>query len=445
MNVHQMIRRLIGENMYELSDIDFKKSFRTLPVILGLVDSFFKQDSIFQLSNLNQDIEHISGRADGAVGRIEIMPIVSAKDEKFKSDSTDDGTEQKATEQAKEFFINQIADKIQTILKMRDDVKPDDIMILVKKRNPFAAPMIDALQKRNIPVSGADRISLPDYPPVMDLLAMMRFCIDNTDDYSLACALKSPFFELSDDEIFKLCRGNTRLDENNKLRGTIFEEIKITRPELFNKLQNIISHAINLAPYSFMMWLLDENRIGNFSVRENMLRRMGTQINDPLEEFLTLSLAFERTQSGGIIEFIDWFIKGDSVVKRDMNIADGVKVMTVYGAKGLEAKIVFLIDTASLKDNSERSHPLRLPNGLWVWKAADMRKVAALARFYEQQEIQKINEYYRLCYVAMTRPKNELYIYGYTQYNDAAKESWYTNLRAVFGGADDNSNTIVIE
>ena len=72
-----------------------------------------------------------------------------------------------------------------------------------------------------------------------------------------------------------------------------------------------------------------------------MIAALGTQIIDPLEEFLTICLAYERTQSGTLHEFLKWFITGGSEVERDMDAASGVRIVTVHGSKGLDAYWVY--------------------------------------------------------------------------------------------------------
>ena len=75
--------------------------------------------------------------------------------------------------------------------------------------------------------------------------------------------------------------------------------------------------------------------------REKMVAALGGQIIEPLEEFLTICLSYERTQSGMLRHFMKWFIEGGSEIKRETSAADGVRIATTHSSKGLEAPIVF--------------------------------------------------------------------------------------------------------
>ena len=75
-------------------------------------------------------------------------------------------------------------------------------------------------------------------------------------------------------------------------------------------------------------------------------RRLGAEANDALDEFLNLAFDYERRETPSLQGFVAWLREARAEVKRDMEIArDEVRVMTVHGAKGLEAPIVILADT----------------------------------------------------------------------------------------------------
>src|SRR5690606_27199542 len=83
-------------------------------------------------------------------------------------------------------------------------IRPSDILILVRKRAPFAAPMIKALKSAGIPVAGADRMRLTEQLAVMDLMALGDALLLPEDDLTLAALLKSPVFGLNEEELFSL-------------------------------------------------------------------------------------------------------------------------------------------------------------------------------------------------------------------------------------------------
>ena len=94
--------------------------------------------------------------------------------------------------------------------------------------------------------------------------------------------------------------------------------------------------------------------------KRRLLARLGLEAEDPLDEFISLTLAYERTHPPSLQGFLHWLEQGDVEIKRDLDQAgnDAVRIMTVHGAKGLQAPIVFLPDTLQV--------PTRLPRLLWL-------------------------------------------------------------------------------
>ena len=96
-------------------------------------------------------------------------------------------------------------------------IRAGDILILVRKRAPFAPAMISALKARGIDVAGADRLVLTEQIAVQDLMALGDFLNLPDDDLALASVLKSPLFGLDDDDLIALAQGRT---------GSLWEELR---------------------------------------------------------------------------------------------------------------------------------------------------------------------------------------------------------------------------
>lgn len=360
--------------------------------------------------------------------------------------------EKKSTATARKEYLFAIADKIQSLVT-KENFAPSDIMVLVQRRNPFAAPLVKELKSRGIDVAGNDRIILPDFPAIRDLLNLLRFCMDPTDNYSLCCTLKSPLYRLNEDDIFNICSRQKELQKTTKTGQdtlTTFDVLQKLHNDIFTELSEIIEWSKILAPYSFFMRVLNTN-----NHRTKMITALGAQIIDPLEEFLTICLAYERTQPGTLRHFIKWFITGGSEIKRDMDTSSGVRIVTVHGSKGLESPIVFLIDTtATPRDKPERIFPIEsilLQKNITVSgnNNIDAEKVTAWLwtphkNNSEQIEVvsdialnKKIAEYYRLLYVAMTRARDRLYIYGFTTNKNPPEIAWHTQLTKILSDSND--------
>ncbi len=407
----------IKQNMRTLHEIPLDQSFRSLGAILSTVDTFFDDETIINISGFKNNDHKCFRRGQGLV---EIHKL-SAK----QSDGTtvDD-------------YIKNIADKIKSLI---DDgtYSARDIMVLIQNRKPMAAPLVAELKRQNIDVAGSDRIVLPNFPAIRDLLNLVRFCINPADDYSLCCVLKSPLFRLTEDDIFKICK------IKNDTKSTVFDTLSSTHPDAHTRLSQILTWADTMAPYSFFSTVLDSN-----NARGEMIAALGTQIIDPLEEFLTICLSYERTQPGTLRHFLKWFITGDSEIKRDMDASTGVRVVTVHGSKGLEAPVIFLIDTIHMPKtdktvkipSSELSPILRtagqnMPQ-TWLWSPdKDGGRCTQQDAATNAAKQIHLAEYYRLLYVAMTRARDRLYIYGFTPNKNPPENAWHTQLWRVLSTA----------
>ncbi len=414
----QEIAAQISNNFREICEIPLAQSFRSTAPILEFVDAFFTNRDIIDLSGFANN-DHKCFRI-GAPGCVELFPVASKK-----NDDCDVRN-----------YISAIADKIQSMINS-GECRADDIMILVQKRKPLAPPLVAELKRRNINVAGSDRIVLPDFPAIRDLLNLTRFCLTPTDDYSLCCVLKSPIFRLTEGDILNLCTARTnaiKTHDADTQSVSVFDMLRISHPDIFERLGTMIEWAEKFGPHTFFSNILNSN-----DTRRDMIAALGSQIIDPLEEFITICLAYERTQPGTMRHFLKWFITGGSEIKRDLDESSGVRIVTVHGSKGLEAPVVFLIDTTNMPEAEKfipitRTTPqLNMPTP-WIWvprAVASQRRADAAASAMSN----KIAEYYRLLYVAMTRARDRLYIYGHTAHKAPNPDSWHARLWSVFGNA----------
>ena len=151
-------------------------------------------------------------------------------------------------------------------------------------------------------------------------------------------------------------------------------------------------------------------------------------------------LEYERTNLSSIAGFIAWLEATSANLKRDMEQGAGeVRVMTVHGAKGLEAPIVFLPDTCTKPDGRKVAGVLYDTDaaGLPVWRIRKDFAVEATTTLEAEQMAAMQREHNRLLYVAMTRARDRLYVCGFLKSKKAdgwqdeqpVDGTWYHAIR----------------
>jgi ATP-dependent helicase/nuclease subunit A len=259
----------------------------------------------------------------------------------------------------------------------------------------------------------------------MDLIALADALLLPQDDLALASALKSPLFGLTEEQLFTLAwrrKGTLRAALRAKAGDLDFAGVN-------ERLDRYAAWARHESPFGFYARIL-----GADQGRARFHARLGAEAADALDEFLEHALTYERHEAPTLQGFVAWLRTGETQVKRDMDIArDEVRVMTVHGAKGLEAPIVILADTTTPPKGPREPRLLTLPPARavpgtpeqMVWagrKADDVAPVAAArARAVTAAE----NEYRRLLYVALTRAADRLVIAGSRGQNRMPEGCWY--------------------
>ncbi|KAB2848283.1 MAG: double-strand break repair helicase AddA, partial [Hyphomicrobiaceae bacterium] len=326
-------------------------------------------------------------------------------------------------------LANRIATTIRTWLDRGEllasagrPITAGDILILVRKRAPFAEPMIRALKQRGIAVAGADRIRVGEELAVMDLRALAEFMLLPEDDLSLATVLKSPIFGFDDGDLLRL-----RSAGAGSLWGALLREAAAEQryADAAKELKDWRARADYQPPYEFFAGLLDRD-----GVRGRLLKRLGAEAIEGIEEFLSLALNYDEGKAPSLQGVLAALGGGGADVKRDMDQGrDEVRVMTVHGAKGLEAPIVFLADTCSAP-SARRPALVDIggEGGLFVWAVKGSGRHPAIEAGAAAEAREEAEEQDRLLYVAMTRARDRLYVAGFEGENGRANGCWYDTI-----------------
>jgi ATP-dependent helicase/nuclease subunit A len=413
-------------------------SFRAVDPLLTAIDRIFQDGTRTPGVTGTSPLRHISNRA-GQAGFIEIWHTETHQNGE-RADIWTPLEEPRATSpvtRLAERIVATIERWLQSgeVLKSENrPIRPGDILILVRKREPFAPAMVAALKARGIRVAGADRMVLSEHIAVQDLMAAGDFVLLPEDDLTLAALLKSPLFNFDDDDLLQIAHGR----KGSLWTALAFGAQKDARfAAAVETLKRWRERADFAPPFEFYAALLDQDE-----GRSKMLARLGAEAADPIDEFLNLALAYDRTSHPSLQGFLAWVRSGRHEIKRDMEQGrDEVRVMTVHGAKGLEAPIVFLPDTCSAPSVRRSSALLDAPRTaacslgvpfLWPVKGTSHLEVVRLAKAAREQA--EFEEHNRLLYVAVTRARDRLYVAGFEGKSGRPGRCWYNLIKEALEG-----------
>ncbi len=421
--------------------IQLALSFRSVDAVMRAVDAVFSEPGarsglVAETSpTAQQIIRHQTHRAS-APGLVELWPPVEA-DEGDAPEDIDNPVDQPPSGNAPELLSQRVARRIkdwlqtgETLASQGRPVRPGDILILLRDRRQMAGPLIRALKQLNVPVAGSDRLRLTGHIAVMDLIALGRFALLPDDDLTLAAVLKSPFAGLTDDDLIALAPGRPG-SLWRALRARAGERAAWGGAAAF--LKRVLADADQAPPFEFYQSVLTGLGGG-----KALLSRLGPDAEDPIDEFLSQALGYERDNPPSLEGFLHHLRIGKPVVKREMDATDdAVRVMTVHGAKGLEAPIVFLVNNkvrARRGGGGPKAPPFYLDPGpnpdapplpfLSVSKA-DAPEYGLKLR--DDFETASAREDRRLLYVGLTRAADRLYVVGH---GAPADDGWHAMTRA---------------
>ena len=359
--------------------------YRSLPNILKAVDSVFDGEVgrfAFEEDNIDYK-KHIPYRQDHE-GIVELISL----------------DEENPVNQIADTFENLINSKI-VVPSTGKEIQASDVMILTRSRSEISESLINELTKRNIKIAPPDRIFLAKELLVLDILALIDICMDKSNDYSLACILKSPhIFEepLSNDDLFYIC--------NNRALN-VFDNLQVLHPVKFYYINEIISHykENNLVEFLYYISIL-------------VVRVFNQKDRGILNALMNEAIKYSSKKSSNIGEFLAYVRESEIKISQQQESSDGVKVSTIHGAKGLEAPVIFLLDFELSADKAKvkfiwsEQNLKSLKDSLFFIKPSKSDSFEEAAEFIEEEYIEEDKELLRLLYVAMTRPRDILYIFG---------------------------------
>jgi len=418
-------------------DLSMDKSFRSSPPILATVDRVIADLGHGSLGLSDMPNRH-STKHVGRSGSVTLWQPYSEEVALAEEEAGEEGW----VGETVRGYARKLARQVRTwlgspfLLESKGrPVRPEDILILVRRRGALASLIVARLHAEGVPVAGVDRLLLTAPLAVKDLLAAARFAVQPLDDLNLAALLVSPLFGWSQDELFEAAFGR---------EGPLWPHIRGFGPpsawagrfvESLEGLQAILAMADYATPYIFLETLLS----GPLRARHKLLERLGSEARDPIEELLGAALDFETGSAPSLQRFLDWFARGDVEIVRDPSAPlDAVRVMTVHGSKGLQSPIVILADACADPDRKGgqggASALLALDGDsppVPIFRPRKEELVEPLKSQIEARDRLDREEHWRLLYVAMTRAEERLYVggsLGPADRNGPPEASWFAAI-----------------
>ncbi len=406
-------------------------SFRSTAPVLALVDAVFAAPQAAGGVVEGGTLRHHANRA-GQAGSVTLWPLAPRPEQVAPEPWTvpqQNHPARSAPEDLVRHLAAWISRQVSGGVMLASAGRPmhaGDVLVLVRRRGDFDRALVRELKKLSVPVAGLDRMMLTEQPAVQDLLALCAALLLPQDDLTLAEMLVSPLGGLTDDSLMQLAATRT---------GTLWDALRrraAERPDwqaahdFFAALLGRVDFA---APYAVLA-----EALGPLGGRARLFARLGPEAAEPVDELLAAALHYAALHPPSLQGFLHWLDLAGAEVKREADAAgDTVRIMTVHGAKGLEAPLVILPDTVALPPDDARIHWTRDAQSgvkLPLWAPNKHFRCDAVDRLRAEAAALRTEEYNRLLYVALTRARDHLLICGWEPRGEVPETSWYSLVAA---------------
>lgn len=429
---HKKFKKLAIDANQQWLDGVLSVSFRSTGPVLELTDEVFAEGFARQgVLNPRETMHHGVSRR-GQAGSATFWPLTQTIDPEDAPD-WDIADEYQPSSSAITLLARNIADYIaqrltQLLPAKNRNARPGDFLILVRSRGAIVMALTSELKARGIEVAGLDRMILPDQPVVSDVLALCDALLLPADDLAFAQFLVSPLGGLSDESLMDLA-----MNRKGALLETLYA--RATAREDWSTAKMFYDSLRKKVDFDTPFTLLSE-ALGSLGGRAKLLMRFGAEAAEPLDELLSEALQYTLQNPASLQGFVQYLRLSGQEIKRESETGgDEVRIMTVHGAKGLQAPIVILPDTVSLPRSDAgllwMDHPeseTKIP----VFCPRTDLSVPPLQQQQEQLRAAQIEEYNRLLYVALTRAEDEILICGAKGKREIPENCWYEAVRSGF-------------
>lgn len=313
--------------------------------------------------------------------------------------------------------------------------QPQDIFVLARTRAMLNL-VAEALDGFGVPHVAPDSTPLIDTPEVQDLLAAVEVLVSPQHELALAHALRSPLFGVSDEGLMHLVAQARQADGDwwaaLMQLGALDEGVEPALQRAARLLSSWQAAAEILPPHDLLTRILHEGE-----ARERVVAAVPVGYREQalfhIDALLRHSLEMDAGRDATPYRWVRALRQSvQSLPARTQ--AGAVQLLTIHGAKGLEAEVVFLVDTDPSASRS-MSHGLLVD---WPEGAAHPQRVAfvrseakpppALADALEAERHADEREELNALYVALTRARSSLVVSAHEPFRGGRNASWWSRL-----------------
>jgi len=411
----------------EFRDLSIAESFRSAQPILDVVDKTIDVVGWERMGLPDPPRRHRACEAnEGMPGLVELWRVFE-----LAQDGDDDADEETWLDLRERRYAERLAaqikqwiDEAPLLASTGLPLTAGDVLVLVRSRGELAALIVARLFSAGVPVAGIDRLHLQEPLAVQDLLSAMTFAVQPLDDLNLASLLVSPLIGWTQDQLLEVAWGR---------EGRLWPAIRdrARTDDCAARAVEALGSLLRMADFTTPAQFLETILSGPMEGRRKLARRLTMAARDPIDELMSSALEFERGEIASLERFLAWFRRGDVEITRDPSApANEVRVMTVHGAKGLEAPVVIIADAhADPKRLGRQNPPLDiLCDGakVPVVRPRKAERVTPFDAIVEEEQALALEEHWRLLYVGMTRAKERLVIAGLKpKRGQLPQDSWH--------------------
>ena len=317
-----------------------------------------------------------------------------------------------------------------------DPLMPRDVMVLSRKRAGLL-PLQNELRQLNIAAQIGEKTDLIDCCEVQDVVALLDVLVSPQHDLSLARVLKSPIFGLGDEALVQLALAQRATPAIPATWYELLQQSELVSPQgqpVAACLTRWKTWLDTLPPHDALQAIYtDADLLAQFARAAPATQREAVLAN--LRALLGVSLQTGGGRFATPYAFVRALKSGGVLAPAAVN-PQAVRLLTIHGAKGLEAKLVLLLDTDTPERNADTMGVLVDWPGEAAWPSkfvflASESQPPACAKATLATELrERQREELNALYVALTRARQTLAISSIAPYR-AAERSWWQRLQAL--------------